>query len=80
MENKITGAAIVIGSYYRRADNSGYDLMCERLTTPFPVEDDEINALIINQEVEKAVLKAPEQYWWLHRRFKTRPPGEPYPY
>jgi len=26
--------------------------------------------------VEAAVLKKPEQYMWVHRRFKTRPEGE----
>ena len=27
--------------------------------------------------VERRVRQAPEQYLWVHRRFKTRPPGEP---
>lgn len=31
----------------------------------------------INQHIEAAIKKAPEQYWWVHRRFKTRPPGYP---
>jgi len=26
------------------------------------------------------VLEMREQYWWLHKRFKTRRPGEPRPY
>ena len=26
--------------------------------------------------MEEAILLAPDQYWWLHRRFKTRPLGE----
>lgn len=27
--------------------------------------------------IEERVLEMPEQYYWLHKRFKTRPPGEP---
>jgi KDO2-lipid IV(A) lauroyltransferase len=26
--------------------------------------------------IEERVLEMPEQYHWLHKRFKTRPPGE----
>ncbi|MDQ7056350.1 MAG: hypothetical protein Q9M89_07825 [Persephonella sp.] len=29
------------------------------------------------EEVEKAVRKHPEQYFWVHKRWKTRPEGEP---
>ena len=32
---------------------------------------------MMNRVVEEQVLLAPDQYMWLHRRFKTRPPGEP---
>lgn len=31
----------------------------------------------INGIFEEKIRKAPEQYWWIHRRFKTRPEGEP---
>jgi KDO2-lipid IV(A) lauroyltransferase len=31
----------------------------------------------MNREIEAAVREMPEQYFWLHKRFKTRPPGEP---
>lgn len=31
----------------------------------------------INRVFEEKIRKAPEQYWWIHRRFKTRPEGEP---
>ena len=29
----------------------------------------------INRALEKLIMRAPEQYYWLHRKFKTRPPG-----
>jgi lauroyl/myristoyl acyltransferase len=31
----------------------------------------------MNRELERWVLKMPDQYLWTHKRFKTRPPGAP---
>jgi len=31
----------------------------------------------LNRELEGWILRCPSQYYWVHRRFKTRPPGEP---
>jgi KDO2-lipid IV(A) lauroyltransferase len=31
----------------------------------------------LNRELEQWVRRCPSQYYWVHRRFKTRPPGEP---
>jgi lauroyl/myristoyl acyltransferase len=30
----------------------------------------------MNREIERWVLRMPEQYLWTHRRFKTRPAGQ----
>ena len=30
----------------------------------------------MNTFIETEVRRMPEQYFWLHKRFKTRPPGE----
>lgn len=43
----------------------------------FPSGDMRADLARINRMFEDQVRRAPEQYWWIHRRFKTRPPGEP---
>ncbi len=43
----------------------------------YPTDDDRADAARTNQLVEAEVRKHPEQYLWVHKRFKTRPPGEP---
>ncbi|MEX9623677.1 LpxL/LpxP family acyltransferase, partial [Proteus mirabilis] len=42
----------------------------------FPIDSEENTAIAMNKVVEQEILRAPDQYMWLHRRFKTRPPGE----
>lgn len=44
--------------------------------TDFPSGDVEADLRRLNAFVEQEVQKMPEQYFWPHRRFKTRPPGE----
>ena len=61
----------------RLADGSGYRLVIHPPLEDFPGETEEADCLRINQWVEKEVSKLPEQYLWAHRRFKTRPAGEP---
>jgi KDO2-lipid IV(A) lauroyltransferase len=46
----------------------------------YPSGDDVADATRLNALVEAAVRRHPEQYLWVHRRFKTRPPGEERPY
>ncbi|MFO7704466.1 MAG: lipid A biosynthesis lauroyl acyltransferase [Halopseudomonas sp.] len=58
----------------------GYKLIVHPPLENFPGQDEIADALRINQWVEQAILAQPEQYMWVHRRFKTRPEGEPRPY
>jgi KDO2-lipid IV(A) lauroyltransferase len=39
----------------------------------FPSGNDLADVTLVNQAIERAVINAPAQYMWLHRRFKTRP-------
>jgi KDO2-lipid IV(A) lauroyltransferase len=43
----------------------------------FPTGDSLADLGRLNAMLEEQVREAPEQYWWIHRRFKTRPEGEP---
>ncbi len=43
----------------------------------FPSGDDKADAARIIGAIEEGVRRSPTQYFWVHRRFKVRPPGEP---
>ena len=43
----------------------------------FPAGDEVQDATRMNRVIEDAVREMPEQYFWVHKRFKTRPEGEP---
>jgi KDO2-lipid IV(A) lauroyltransferase len=70
---KLTGAAVVPFHALRRGDGSGYDLYLEPAWKDFPTGDLEADTLRVNRLVEKWVRQNPEQYLWIHRRFRTRP-------
>ena len=46
----------------------------------FPSRDVEADTARMNAWIEEAIRSMPEQYYWVHRRFKTRPEGESRPY
>lgn len=65
---------VVMAAYTcRLPDNKGYKIEIQPAFSPFPTGDDKADVTLVNQSVEQAILKYPEQYLWLHRRFKTRP-------
>lgn len=62
---------------YRKSDGSGYQLVIGPEMLDYPLDDEQAAAEYMNRKIEHEIMRAPEQYLWLHRRFKTRPVGEP---
>lgn len=61
----------------RLTNAKGYELLIQPAITHFPQQDEIATATFMNKLIEKEIMQAPEQYMWLHRRFKTRPTGMP---
>ena len=55
----------------------GYVLRFYPAWENFPSDDVEADTRRMNEFIEERAREMPEQYFWLHKRFKTRPPGEP---
>src|SRR5690625_3356675 len=70
------GKAAVVPTSHFRLPHGRYKIVFGPALDNFPSGDDVVDATLINQVIEREVLKAPEQYLWVHRRFKTRPVGE----
>ena len=70
-----TKASVIFMSQYRKERNR-YLVKLSMSSQHFPSKDIAADCELINKKVEEAILLAPDQYWWLHRRFKTRPLGE----
>jgi len=74
---KISGAAVVPFFIRQKADNSGYVLTFSPALDNFPTSDAVADTERYHHLIEDEIKKAPEQYLWIHRRFKRRP--EQYP-
>lgn len=68
-----SGCAIVPFSHFRREGSPGYDIYFHPALENFPSGDDLADATLVNQAIEREVRRQPDQYLWMHRRFKTRP-------
>lgn len=72
---RMIDAKVVMAVTEMTAD--GYVLHFEPPWTDFPGASVEEDTARMNRELERWVLKMPDQYLWTHKRFKTRPPGSP---
>jgi KDO2-lipid IV(A) lauroyltransferase len=74
---KLARADIVTCIVRMLPGGQGYEVKVGPFWENFPGGDEYADTLRMNAEIERHVLTMPEQYYWVHKRFKTRPPGEP---
>ena len=70
------GKAAVIPFFTRRTDE-GYEIEFQPALDNFPSGDDAADTARYHRLIEAQIAKAPEQYLWVHRRFKDAP-NHPY--
>ncbi|MBI4192684.1 MAG: lipid A biosynthesis acyltransferase [Betaproteobacteria bacterium] len=77
---ELAGAVVVPCVTRQLLGSAGYVVRLYPAWSGFPGGDLEADARRMNAFIEARVREMPEQYYWLHKRFKTRPAGEPNPY
>lgn len=70
------GRAKVVGMVTRLTPE-GYVAEITPAWEHFPTDDVAADTARMNRELERYINPIPGQYYWVHKRFKTRPPGEP---
>ena len=73
----LTGAVVVPAVTTQLPGGGGYVLRFHPAWENFPSGDLAADTRRMNAFIEDRVREMPEQYYWLHKRFKTRPQGEP---
>jgi len=73
---KLTGARVLPFVTRELPGGQGYEARFYPLWENFPGNDVIADTRRMNAFIEERVMETPEQYYWVHKRFKTRPPGE----
>jgi len=73
---KLTDSIVVPYAHYRAPGNRDYKVKILPPLENFPSADVVSDTARVSEFVERLVMEQPEKYWWILRRFKTRPPGE----
>jgi len=72
---RMSGAAVLLFQHARREDGS-YALRLSPMLADFPSTDATADTARIMAGIERMARAAPEQYLWIHRRFKRTPDGQ----
>lgn len=75
--SRLAGAAVVPCVTRMLPGGEGYVVEFGEPWADYPSADVEADTRRMNVWLESVVRTMPEQYYWVHRRFKTRPEGEP---
>ena len=73
---RLTGAKVLPCVTRMLPAGAGYVLSIEPPWENFPTDDLVADTRRMNDYIEQRIAAMPEQYNWMHKRFKTRPPGE----
>lgn len=60
-----------------RMTPGGYEVQVHPAWSGYPGDDPVADTALMNRRLEDWIRAMPEQYYWVHKRFKTRPAGEP---
>ena len=60
-----------------RMTAAGYEVVVHPAWADFPSDDAQTDTATMNRRLEAFIDTMPAQYFWVHKRFKTRPPGAP---
>jgi KDO2-lipid IV(A) lauroyltransferase len=60
-----------------RITKQGYDVEVHPAWPGYPTSDVEADTALMNRWLQGVIDTMPSQYYWVHKRFKTRPRGEP---
>jgi KDO2-lipid IV(A) lauroyltransferase len=74
---RLADAVIVPVVVRQLPGGEGYVLRIYPAWENYPGESVEADTRHMNAFIEQRILEMPEQYYWVHKRFKTRPEGEP---
>ncbi|MGA9334156.1 MAG: LpxL/LpxP family Kdo(2)-lipid IV(A) lauroyl/palmitoleoyl acyltransferase [Rudaea sp.] len=72
---RLSGAVVIAFHHARNANGDGYVIRLQAPLENFPTGDVVADTARVNAAIEAMVRTAPTQYLWVHKRFKTRPPG-----
>lgn len=74
---RMTGAAVLLYSHERLPKGAGYRVVIHPVLEDYPGRCPAEDAERFNHFIEAEVGRIPEQYWWIHRRFKGLTPDYP---
>ena len=73
----VTGSTVIPCRNKMRSWGRGYDVYLGEPVEGLASDDEVADTANMNKAIEEMVRQAPEQYLWVHKRFKTQPEGQP---